>query len=91
MEINFFGSMNVTRAVLPDMKSNGNGGVIVFISSIAGLVGLYGFTADSASKFAVRGFAEALAMGKTLIFFSPPGPIDYAKHVIQGFLEGYAG
>jgi 3-dehydrosphinganine reductase len=62
MEINFFGSVNITRAILPDMKSTSNGGVLVFVSSLAGLVGLYGFTAYSASKFAVRGFAEALAM-----------------------------
>ncbi len=62
MEINFFGSVNVTRAILPDMKSNSKG-ALVFVSSLAGLVGLYGFTAYSASKFAVRGFAEALAMG----------------------------
>ena len=64
MEINFFGSVNATRAVLSDMKSNPDGGILVFVSSMAGLVGLYGFTAYSASKFAVRGFAEALAMGK---------------------------
>ena len=63
MEINFFGSVNATRAVLSDMKSNPDGGILVFVSSMAGLVGLYGFTAYSASKFAVRGFAEALAMG----------------------------
>ena len=64
MEINFFGSANVTKCVLPEMKSNNSGGIIVFVSSLAGLVGLFGFTAYSASKFAVRGFAEALAMGE---------------------------
>jgi 3-dehydrosphinganine reductase len=63
MEINFFGSVNITRAILPDMKLTSNGGGLVFVSSLARLVGLYGFTAYSASKFAVRGFAEALAMG----------------------------
>ena len=25
------------------------------------------------------------------VFFLPPGPIDYAKHVIQGSQEGFAG
>ena len=67
MDINYFGSVNVTKSVLGDMKSNPDGGIIVFVSSLAGLVGLFGFTGYSASKFAVRGFAEAVAMGLQLI------------------------
>jgi 3-dehydrosphinganine reductase len=79
MEINFFGSVNITRAILPDMKSTSNGGVLVFVSSLAGLVGLYGFTAYSASKFAVRGFAEALAMGNR--------NIQYVYHGLGNLVE----
>lgn len=52
----------MTKALLPGMKANG-GGKIVFVSSLAGLVGVFGLTAYSASKFAVRGFAESLAAG----------------------------
>ena len=63
MDLNYFGSTNVTRAVLGDMKSSGNGGHIVFVSSQAGLIGLFGMSAYCASKFAIRGFAESLAMG----------------------------
>lgn len=61
MEINFLGTAHAVRAVLPTMKSRRQG-KIVCISSVAGLLGLYGFTGYSASKFALRGFAEALQM-----------------------------
>ena len=64
MDVNYFGSTQVTRAVLPDMKSNNGGGHIVFVASQAALIGLYGLSSYCASKFAVRGFAESLAMGK---------------------------
>lgn len=59
MSVNYLGSVYATRAFLPDMK---RGSTIVFTSSAAGQVGLYGFTAYSASKFALKGFAESLAM-----------------------------
>lgn len=61
MDLNFFGGVNVTKAALKGMKDN-NGGRIVFISSQAGQVGVFGYTAYSASKFALRGFAESLQM-----------------------------
>ena len=62
MQLNFFGSTKTTRAVLPEMKNN-NGGHIVFVASQGGLIGLYGLSSYCASKFAIRGFAESLAMG----------------------------
>lgn len=61
MDINYFGSVYMTRAVLPYMKTRRTG-KIVFISSLAGLVGLYGFTAYTPSKFALSGLAQALQM-----------------------------
>jgi len=61
MNINYLGTVYPVRCVLPSMKSRRKG-KIVCVSSIAGLVGVYGFTAYGASKFAVRGFAEALQM-----------------------------
>jgi 3-dehydrosphinganine reductase len=57
MDINFHGAVHLARAVLPSM---GKGGRIVLISSGAGLVGLYGYSAYAPSKFALRGFAEVL-------------------------------
>ncbi|XP_033104764.1 3-ketodihydrosphingosine reductase-like isoform X2 [Anneissia japonica] len=61
MKINLNGTVQATRAVLDQMMSRQRGR-IVLISSQAGQIGLYGFTAYSASKFALRGFAESLQM-----------------------------
>jgi short-subunit dehydrogenase len=58
MRINLWGSVWCTHAALPYLKqSRGN---IVAVSSLAGLVGVPGRTAYSASKFAMTGFFEAL-------------------------------
>jgi 3-dehydrosphinganine reductase len=76
MRINFIGTLDVTRAFLPAMLSS-KGGRIAIVSSLAGILGVYGFTAYAASKFALRGFAESLrqellvhGIGVTLVF--PP-------------------
>ena len=54
------GSMNVTRAVLPIMRTQRSGRVVT-ISSSAGFAGFEYGTAYAASKFAVDGFMESLA------------------------------
>ena len=59
MRVNYFGSLYCLKAVLPAMKTAQRGN-IVFISSGAGLIGLFGYTAYSPSKFALRGLAESL-------------------------------
>jgi len=59
METNFFGPLNVTRAILPVMRKQRSGHVIT-ISSTAGLVGVDFCSAYSASKFAVEGWMESL-------------------------------
>lgn len=59
LEINLFGAMMVTRAVLPHMRAAGRGR-IVFISSIGGRIGSMARTAYCASKFGLEGFAESL-------------------------------
>jgi len=59
MDINYLGTVFITRAFLPGMLKRGSGH-IVNISSSAGFVGVYGYTAYSGSKFAVKGFTDAL-------------------------------
>lgn len=59
MEVNYFGTVNVLKNIVPGMKTR-RSGLIINISSIAGFMGIYGYTAYSASKFAVTGFSDAL-------------------------------
>ncbi|KAH8394527.1 hypothetical protein KR215_003470 [Drosophila sulfurigaster] len=61
MNVNFFGSYNCTRYVLPKMKKAGDG-IIVLTSSQAAMFGIYGYGPYSASKFALRAMAETIAM-----------------------------
>jgi NAD(P)-dependent dehydrogenase (short-subunit alcohol dehydrogenase family) len=60
METNFFGAWGVTKAALPLLRAQGSG-AIVNISSLGGNLSFAGFSAYSASKFAVEGMSEALA------------------------------
>jgi NAD(P)-dependent dehydrogenase (short-subunit alcohol dehydrogenase family) len=59
-ETNFWGCVRVVQAVLPQMREQRHGR-IVLISSIAGVIGIPFQAYYSASKFALEGFAEALA------------------------------
>lgn len=58
MRVNFWGSVWCTHAALPHLQATK--GSIVAVSSLAGIVGVPGRTAYSASKFAMTGFFEAL-------------------------------
>lgn len=58
MRINLWGSVWCTHAALPHLKVSQ--GAIVAVASLAGIVGVPGRTAYSASKFAMAGFFEAL-------------------------------
>ena len=76
MAVNYFGTLNAINAVLPAQMARG-AGRIVLLSSGAGLMGIFGYTAYGASKFAVRGLAEALrselrpkGIGVTIVY--PP-------------------
>jgi NAD(P)-dependent dehydrogenase (short-subunit alcohol dehydrogenase family) len=59
METNFFGPLNVTRAILPVMRKQGSGQVIT-VTSTAGLIGGEFTSAYAASKFALEGWMESL-------------------------------
>lgn len=59
METNFFGPVNVTRAVLPIMRKQRSGQVIT-VTSTAGLIGQEFCVAYAASKFALEGWMESL-------------------------------
>ena len=58
MKINVYGIRHTLAALLPHMWAKG--GAVVNVSSVAGLIGVFGYTDYSASKFAVIGFSEAL-------------------------------
>lgn len=58
MRVNLWGAIWCTQAALPALKASR--GSIVAVSSLAGLVGVPGRTAYSATKFAMAGFFEAL-------------------------------
>ena len=60
METTLFGPLNVTRAVLPVMRAQ-HSGLVIAISSTAGIVGQEFCSAYAASKFAVEGWIESLA------------------------------
>ena len=59
VETTLFGPMNVTRAILPVMRAQ-RSGLVVAISSTAGIVGQEFCTAYAASKFGVEGWIESL-------------------------------
>ncbi|MEP7349475.1 MAG: oxidoreductase [Sphingorhabdus sp.] len=60
METNFFGTLGVTKALLPALRQSG--GRILNISSMAGICGMAGVGAYNAAKFAVEGLSEAMAI-----------------------------
>ncbi len=60
LAVSLIGPMNVTRAVLPVMRTQRSGHVVT-ISSVAGLAGFEYNTAYAASKFGVDGWMESLA------------------------------
>ncbi len=61
MEVNFFGTVAITKSVLPYMLKQKSGHIVI-TSSIAGKFGFYFRSAYSASKHALHGFFESLRM-----------------------------
>jgi dehydrogenase/reductase SDR family member 7B len=89
MEVNFFGSVHLTKAVLPLMLKTGTGN-IVGMSSAAGKFGFPLRSYYSASKHALHGFYEALGLElkDTQIYTTVvcPGRIktDISKNALKG-------
>jgi dehydrogenase/reductase SDR family protein 7B len=61
MEVDFFGNIALTKAVLPYMQKQKSGQILV-ISSIAGKFGFFLRSAYSAAKHALHGYYESLAL-----------------------------
>ncbi|WKY04296.1 hypothetical protein Q1695_005360 [Nippostrongylus brasiliensis] len=61
MRVNYLSAVYATRAVVDAMKTRRNGH-ISFVSSAAGQCAIFGYTAYAPTKFALRGFADALQM-----------------------------
>ena len=75
MKTNLYGTWNTVSALVPHMKEKG--GAIVNVSSVAGFVGVFGYTDYCASKFGVLGFSEALRselkpLGISVFVLCPP-------------------
>lgn len=100
VETNLFGPMNVTRAVLPVMRAQ-RSGLVVQISSTAGVNGGEFVSAYSASKFGVEGWIESLTpevapFGIRTMLVEPgyfrtelltPESTSYAKPSIDDYAE----
>jgi NAD(P)-dependent dehydrogenase (short-subunit alcohol dehydrogenase family) len=77
IDTNFWGVVNVTRAVLSILRKQGHGHIIQ-VTSIGGRLGIPGFSGYHAAKFAVEGLSEALAqeikpLGLKLTIVEPGG------------------
>jgi 3-dehydrosphinganine reductase len=59
IDIDYLGTVYAVKAVLPGMLRRASG-AIVTISSVAGFLGSFGYTAYGAAKYAVRGFTDTL-------------------------------
>lgn len=83
IDVNVIGVMDVTRAVLPQMRKQ-KSGVIINVSSRAGIVAQPMISLYSTSKFALEGFSEALsfelsAVGIAVKIIQPSGGITSTK------------
>ncbi|MGB0850644.1 MAG: SDR family oxidoreductase [Bacteroidia bacterium] len=89
MEVNFFGSVHLTKAVLP-MMTEANTGSIVAMSSAAGKFGFPLRSYYSASKHALHGWYEALSLElkdtDIHVMVACPGRIqtDISKNALTG-------
>ncbi|KAM6963092.1 retinol dehydrogenase 8 [Aplochiton taeniatus] len=92
MDTNFFGLVRLLKEVLPDMKRRKTGHIVV-ISSVMGIQGILFNDIYAASKFAVEGFCESLAVQALRFNLSlsliEPGPVvtEFEKKVYEEGLK----
>lgn len=74
MRVNYFGTVNVTMAFLAHFRAQGSGHV-ANVSSTLGFLGIFGYAAYAASKFAITGFSDCIrqdllpyGVGVTVLF-----------------------
>ncbi|HEU4363033.1 MAG TPA: SDR family NAD(P)-dependent oxidoreductase [Mycobacterium sp.] len=79
MRVNFFAPMRLTLAVLPRMLARGEG-IVVNVSSMGGRLGIIHEAAYCASKFALCGWSESMAVdlhgSGVSVKLIEPGPVD---------------
>jgi len=59
MDVDYFGTVHMVQALLPALIQR-RSGTIVNVSSVAGFMGVFGYSAYGAAKYAVRGYSEVL-------------------------------
>jgi 3-dehydrosphinganine reductase len=91
LRVNVVGVWNTIQALLPDIRTTA--GTIANVASVGGFVGVYGYSAYSASKFAVVGLSEVLRNelkpdGIRVVVLCPPDtdtPMLAAENQIKPF------
>jgi NAD(P)-dependent dehydrogenase (short-subunit alcohol dehydrogenase family) len=95
-ETNFFGHIALTKAVLPMMRQQRSGHIIM-VSSISGLHGAFSVSSYAASKFALEGWSESLrlevnALGIKVVLVEPGAYKtdiwDRNAHIVEKALDG---
>jgi len=86
MDVNYFGMVHMTRAVAPRMVARGRGH-IANVGSLLSVMGIYGYSAYAASKFAMQGFTECVrgelkAAGIRVTMLQPPDT-DTPQHAAE--------
>ncbi len=61
MDLNYFGTLHTVKAALPALLKRGSGHIVNF-SSVGGFMAPFGYAAYCPSKYAVRGFTDALRL-----------------------------
>ncbi|XP_069823801.1 retinol dehydrogenase 8-like [Dendropsophus ebraccatus] len=88
MDTNFFGLVRLLKEILPDMKRKKSGHIVI-ISSVMGIQGILFNDVYAASKFAVEGFCESLAIQalkfKLQLSLIEPGPVitEFERKVFE--------
>ncbi|XP_017690579.1 retinol dehydrogenase 8-like [Chiroxiphia lanceolata] len=88
MDTNFFGLVRLLKEILPDMKRRKSGHIVI-ISSVMGIQGILFNDVYAASKFAVEGFCESLAIQalkfKLQLSLIEPGPVvtEFERKVFE--------